>query len=425
MKNIFFFEDTVANKISYYHLASILIVMPFDFFYCQLIFISFALHTLIHAQKINLKNIFTLPVLIIISICLLGFAGILYSEDKDEGFSMATRQWAILLIPVLFSITNLNLEKYKLNLVCIFGFGCTVTILYLYADAVHTISYFNMPFSSLFTLLFMNHNFSMPIKLHATYLSCYTALSLLAFLYLLFIKKDLQQKWLYIISAVVLSVGLIQLSSRAVFIAFLAVVNLAFPFFLFHGKKRIIFFLTASLISIAVLLMIFKVDSFKTRYISELKTDLTNNVKIIENTEPRLARWKILIGLAKRSPVVGYGTGAERKMLKEKYYEEGLYISYLNEFNAHSQYLSILLRFGIIGLALFIYTLYFGFAAAVRKKDIVFLCFLVIIAVVSVSENYLDMDRGIFFYSFFFSLFLLAGRAEAVPVLQMKKSNRN
>lgn len=425
MKQIFFIDDTVANKISYYHLAGILIAIPFDFFYCQLIFISFGLHTFIHAKKIKLKNIFTWPVLIIMSICLLGFAGILYSEDKDEGLSMATRQWAILIIPILFSITNLNLAKYKLNLVCIFGFGCTLTILYLYADAVNTIYYFNMPFSSLFTLIFMNHNFSMPIELHATYLSMYTALSLLAFLYLLLNKKELRQKWVYIICAVVLSAGLIQLSSRAVFVAFLVVVNLVFPFLLFQGKKRIIFFLTASLISIAVLLMIFTIDSFKTRYISELKTDLTGDVKIIENTEPRLARWKILIELVKKSPIVGYGTGAERKSLKEKYFEQGLYISYLNEFNAHSQYLSILLRFGIIGLALFIYILYFGFVTAFRNRDIIFLSFLVMIAVVSVSENYLDMDRGIFFYSFFFSIFLLCGSREAVQALHEKKSNHH
>ena len=423
MKKIFFIQDTLTNKISYYHLACILVVIPFNFFYCQLIFISFGLHTLIHAQNIKLKNIFTRPVLIFMSISLLAFAGILYSEDKDEGLSMATRQWAILIIPVLFSITCLNLEKYKLNLICIFGLSCTLTIIYLYADAVYTIYYFHMPFSSLFTLIFMNHNFSMPIKLHATYLSIYTAISLLAFLYLLFNKKALQQKWVYIICTVVLCVGLIQLSSRAVFIAFLIVFNLVFPFFLFHGKKRIIFFLTASFISVAVLLLIFKVDSFKTRYISELKTDLKGDVKIIENTEPRLARWKGLMELVKKSPVVGYGTGAERKLLKEKYFEKGLYISYVNEFNAHSQYLSILLRFGIIGLALFIYILYFGFVNAIRKKDIVFLSFLVIIAVVSVSENYLDMDRGIFFYSFFFSIFLLNGRRAAVHSLPVKKSN--
>ena len=412
MRQLFFIDDTTTNKISYYHLAAFLIALPFDFFYSKIILVSFGLHTLIHTQKEKVKNIFTKPGLILISIYLLGLLAILYSPDKPEGINVATKQLAIFIFPVLFALTNLDLEKYKLNLICIFGFTCTATILYLYADAVYTILYFHLPLSSLYTLAFMNHNFSLPIEIHATYLSVYTAFSLLAFLYLVFKKTGPKLRWIYIIAIIVLSVGLIQLSSRAVFIAFLATVNLIFPFFLFQGKKRLIFFLAASFISLIILVIIMNVDSFKTRYISELKTDLTNDVKIIENTEPRLARWNAITELIKRSPVIGYGTGAEKKLLKEKYFEKGLYISYLNEFNAHSEYLSIVIKIGVIGLAIFIYILYFGFASAIRKKDILFLSFMVIITVVSISENILDLNKGIFFYSFFFPFFLLSGGAE-------------
>ncbi len=406
MRQLIFIEDTLVNKISYYHLAGFLIALPFDFFYSEIILISFGLHTLIHTRNEQWKNVFSKTVLILISIYLLGLLAILYSPDKSEGINVAIRQLAILIFPVLFSLTGLNLEKYKLNLICIFGFTCTATILYLYADALHHISYFHLPLSSLFTLIFMNHNFSIPIEIHATYLSVYTAFSLFAFLYLILMKQKLSKKWIYIISAIVLSAGLIQLSSRAVFIAFLLTVNLAFTFILFQGRKRILFFLAAFFISVITLAVIYNVDSFKTRYINELKTDLTSHVKIIENTEPRLARWNATIELIKKSPVIGYGTGSEKKLLKEKYYEKRLYISYLNEFNAHSQYLSMLIKTGIIGLALFIYILYFGFASAIRMKDILFFSFMLIITIVSVSENILDLNKGIFFYSFFFPLFL-------------------
>ena len=412
MRQLFLIDDTIVNKISYYHLACFLVALPFDFFYSEIILISFGLHTLIHTQKIRVKNIFSKPVLALVAIYLLAVLAILYSPDKPEGISVATRQLAILIFPVLFALTGLNLEKYKLNLICIFGFTCTLTIVYLYADAIRTLFYFHLPFSSLFTLIFMNHNFSIPIEIHATYLSMYTAFSLLAFLYLIFKKPDLKQKWVYIIAAIILSAGLVQLSSRAVFTAFFVIVNLAFPFFLFHGKKRILFSFVASFISVAALVVITNVDSFKTRYISELKTDLTDNVRIIENTEPRLARWNGIMELIKRSPVIGYGTGSEKKLLKEKYFEKGLYISYLNEFNAHSEYLSIIIKTGVIGLAVFIYILYFGFASAIRKRDILFLSFMVIITLVSVSENILDLNKGIFFYSFFFAFFLLSGPME-------------
>jgi O-antigen ligase len=258
----------------------------------------------------------------------------------------------------------------------------------------------------------MNHNFSLPVGIHATYLSIYIAFSIIAFLYLLLNGQPLKQKWVYVIASLILFVGLIQLSSRAAFIAFLIVVNGVFPLLLFKGRKRLQFFLATTVISAAVLVLIFSVDSFKTRYVSELKTDLTDKVKIIENTEPRLARWEAIVELIKQSPVIGYGNGAEAILLKEKYFKKGLYISYLNEFNTHNQYLAVLLKTGLIGLLLFLFILYFGYASAIRSKDLLLLSFMIIVTVVSLSENLLDLNKGIFFYGFFFSLLLMQPKAE-------------
>ncbi len=406
MRNLFLIDDSLANKISYYHLAGFLIVLPYDFFYSQVILISFGAHTLIHSKKENWKNITGKSALIPASIYLLGLLAIVYSPDKQEGFSIIIKQIAILVFPVLFTLTDLNIEKYRMALFSIFGFSCTITILYLYADALRIIIYFKLPVASLFTLQFMNHNFSVPVQMHATYLSIYTAFSLLAFLWLVIKRPGLKQNWLYIICILILSAGLMQLSSRAVFIAFLLIINGVVPFFLFGGSKRKIFFVAASVISLTTLMLIYTVDSFKTRYVSELRTDLTNHAKLIENTEPRLARWNAIMELIKKSPVIGYGTGSEQKLLKEKYFEKGLYISYLNEFNTHSEYLNILLKMGLVGLFLFLYILYFGFVWALGQRDVLFLSFVIIIAIVSISENILDLNKGIFFYSFFFPVFL-------------------
>ncbi len=420
MKQLFLIEDSVASKISYYHLVFFLAALPFDFFYSELILVSFGIHTLIHLQKDSLRRILYKPVLILCSLFILSLLGILYSPDKQEALNVTTRQLAILLFPVLFSFSGLDMEKYRLNFFCILGFTCVMTTLYLYADALRTLNYFHLPLSSLFSTMFMNHNFSLPIGIHATYLSVYVAFSLILFLYLLIKKQQPGQRWIYIISCLILFAALVQLSSRAVFIAFLLVINVAFPFLVYKGKKRMVVFATASFFSVSTLLIIMNVDSFKTRYISELKTDLTNNVKVIENTEPRLARWNVIGELIKRSPLIGYGTGSEKQLLKEKYFEKGLYISYLNEFNTHSEYLGVLLKTGLVGLALFLYVLYFGFASAIKKRDLPFLGFMIIIAVVSVSENILELNKGIFFYSFFFSLFLW--KAKPVPAGEVKET---
>ena len=84
MRKIFFIDDTLTNKISYWLLAGFLIALPFDFFYSELILIGFTLHTLIHCKKNSWKNIFSRRVLLIISIYLLGLNGSSYLHSSYQ-----------------------------------------------------------------------------------------------------------------------------------------------------------------------------------------------------------------------------------------------------------------------------------------------------------------------------------------------------
>jgi hypothetical protein len=82
----------------------------------------------------------------------------------------------------------------------------------------------------------------------------------------------------------------------------------------------------------------------------------------------------------------------------------------LNELNAHKQYQSITLKTGVIGLFAFLLTLFYGFTIAWRHKDIFLAAFMIIIGIVSFSENILDVNKGIFFYAFFFSFFVMCSK---------------
>jgi O-antigen ligase len=406
MRKIFYIDDSITNKISYWHLVCFLVTLPFDFFYSEIVLISFGVHTLIHVKKEYFKTILSKEVLVPISIYVLGAVALLYSPDKTEGINILTRQLAILIFPLAFALNGLNLDKYKLALFQWFAFTCVGTILYLYIDAFVTIGYFHLPVSTLFTLAFMNHNFSFPIEMHATYLSMYVAFSIIVFSCLLAAGKTNSLRVVYIACIILLSAGMLQLSSRAAFIALVLVIVIVFPFLLFKGRRRIWFIIISVVLSALLLFAIDNIDSFKTRYLSELKKDLTQKPTLIEVSEPRIARWEVIMEMVKRSPVVGYGTGAEKDMLQQKYFEKKLYTSFIHQFNTHSEYLSFLLKTGIIGFSLFIYTLYFGFARAWRTRDAYFFGFMILITIVCVSENVLDLNKGIFFYGFFFSLFV-------------------
>jgi len=89
----------------------------------------------------------------------------------------------------------------------------------------------------------------------------------------------------------------------------------------------------------------------------------------------------------------------------KSFFSHKLYNSFLNKLNSHNQYLSLWLNSGILGCLIYVATLLSGFNRAVKKKDLLFFTFILLIIIVSLSENVLDVDKGVFFYAFFYSFF--------------------
>lgn len=406
-KKQLFINDTLENKISYFLLSCFLIALPFAHFFSEILLSCFAIHTLIHLRKSRLAMLKSKIFWIISSIFFLNLIAILYSNYPAEGLKNISHQLGILLFPFCFAVTELNLSKYKLSLLKIFAYTCTATIVYLYIAAFRTIYFFHFPFSSIAGSSFINQNFSEPIGLHATYLSMYVMLSVSIFFYLIFQTSN-HKKWKYIFCVAILIAGLIQLSSRSVFICLCLIVIIGIPVFLLKGKIRLQYFIISLLAFTFIILTILNVSSLKKRYLTDFENDLSEYAVTSDFSETRMKRWSLATELIMKSPVFGYGNGSEKYLLKENYFKNKFYKSYLLELNAHNQYLSFLINTGIIGLFLYLYILYFGFSTAVKRKDFILISFLILIGIVSVSENILDVNKGIFFYSFFYSLFLIS-----------------
>lgn len=417
MRRFFYIGDSIEDTISYWHLAIFVALLPFDFFYSQLVMASFAAHTFIHLRRQNLRRLWAKPVGLVISVYLVGFVGMLYSHDKTAAWDLAGRQSAMLIWPVLLALTNLPLAQHIHRLLLFFAWVCVGTIVYLYMDALHIILYYHLPIKDMVSQAFMNHQFSLPIGLHATYMSLYAALSFIVLLYAFFKEQGTAKKIGYAIGLAILAAGLLQLSSRAVCIALLVIVCTVFPWVAFKGKQRWWFLAIALLVTLMVSLFINNTASFKIRYITTLRQDVMNTATRNDDmTEPRIERWKLAWQLIKQSPIIGHGSGSELRLLKEQYFEHKLYSSYINEFNAHSQYLSLLLKTGIIGLLVYLYVLGYSLWTAIRSRQIFFAAFLLLVIIVSVGENILDVNKGIFFYSFFLSLFLLSLQKDSTVV---------
>ena len=403
-------QDSLRNKISLYHLVLFLILLPFDRFYSEIVAISFVLHTFIHLGRNRLQQALNWQTLALSSVFLLSAAGLLWSAYTKEGLQDLEHQLVILLFPLAFSVSDLNLVRYKQKLLLLFAATCVAIILYLYVDAIRIIVYYHLPLGTLISSSFLNHNFSAPVGGHATYLSMYISLSIASLLYsFLKTKSKTNRIWLALGMAILLT-GLLQLASKSVLIASILFIVPGFISLLPKGARRKLFIAIILAILLVTTLAITKIEPLKERYVAEMKEDMGKVSIQSKILEPRIIRWQSALPLIKSKPVFGHGTGSEKELLKETYFENKLYNSYLHELDIHNQYLSFLIKNGIAGLLVFLAILYAGFRLAWQNKDAVFTSFMTLISIVSFSENILDVNKGIFFYAFFFSLFMLTAK---------------
>ena len=164
-----------------------------------------------------------------------------------------------------------------------------------------------------------------------------------------------------------------------------------------------------------------KVSYLSDRFSSDLITDIklkNGSSYDYEGAEPRIERWKGAWKLVLKSPIFGYGTGDEISMLKTTYVEKELFISYLESFNAHNQYLSYLIKNGIIGLLIFLGAFGYYLMLAIKQRDFMYISFLTLLLIGFFTENILDANKGIFFFAFF-NTFL------GYSILKLKANNNN
>jgi O-antigen ligase len=410
MKRLFYIEDRTENRISYYHLLCFLLLLPFDRFYSTIVLVSFLVHSIIFFNKVSIRKAGS-PTFILQSVFFVTMLSTLYAVSFSGGINIVTKQLAILLFPFLLAISSLDIDKYRSRLLEIFAIGCTCTVLYLFGDALHVIWYEKLPLGSLFTHAFVNHNFSLPLDLHATYFSMFIIISVVYFLQQLFTENSVNRRLFIAICLLILIAGLVQLSSKSAFIALAIIINIGIPWFLLKNPAKLRFLFISLSLSVLFATFILTVDVFRERFFVYLKNDLFKGPEN-EKLDWRIYRWEAAVDLVKKSPVIGNGTGSEIPMLKELYYDKKMYSAYLSSLNVHNQYLSFLINSGIAGLFIYISTLFWGFWQAIKRKDILLFSFMILTSVVSFSEDMLDVNKGIFFYAFFFSFLVLHKRKQ-------------
>ncbi|NCD69049.1 O-antigen ligase family protein [Mucilaginibacter agri] len=420
MKKFWRVNDSAVNQISYYHILLFFICLPLDRFFSEIVLVSLAIHTFINLKKADLKAAYDRRVLVLQSIFFVTVFSTVYTTDLHNAFNDWGMQVDIFLIPLLFALHRPLVTKYKDQLLNGFAASCVAVSLVLFGVVFRTIRYFHLPLRAVYSSSFVNHNFSKPVGIHATFFSVLlVAATIILFQNLLNEKRKLARA-LLLFGGAVLFAALIQLSSKSAIISLVIVGYIFVPLYLFKGRKRVLLLAGSVVLTILGALLVLRYESLKTRLFSDMEADVNmNRIELV--TDSRLDRWKVTLETARAKPILGYGTGTEDEVVQQAFFKHKLYHSFIHRLNAHNEFLSILIKSGAIGLAVYLFVLGYCLTVSVRDNNLLLTTCVILLISTSIAENALDANKGIYFYGAFFSLLLLSIKTS--PKAHIKRQN--
>jgi O-antigen ligase len=103
--------------------------------------------------------------------------------------------------------------------------------------------------------------------------------------------------------------------------------------------------------------------------------------------------------------LLGYGIGDYNDKLSIKNKEEGYINLFEERYNAHNQYLSFLLIGGVLCLFSFLFMIYENIIKAIHTNNHVLVLIITLFGIVMLTENILERENGVIFFSLFLNFF--------------------
>ena len=118
--------------------------------------------------------------------------------------------------------------------------------------------------------------------------------------------------------------------------------------------------------------------------------------------------WKTAINIIKNNPLIGVGTGDVQDEFNKQFNNNKSLLDQKYRLRSHNQLLSYSVSFGLIGLIMFVFCLFYPLISTKIYKNYIYSVFFCIVVLSMFSEDTLEVQAGINFFAFFNTLFLLS-----------------
>lgn len=329
-----------------------------------------------------------------------------YSSNVDRGLFVIEKKIWLMALPLLLAPTirrmhNLN-APYWLGAVSLLS-SCILLIIASYRHIV-------LEYPAAFDFITGNE-FKGFTPIHYVYYSMYFICGTLFFVNSIFdrvVKKP--YGWLLILALLTYSLGIIFLVASKMAIAIYGLVTIIF----LHYKIRRKRLFTISIIALLALTAIFFYFNEATRSRFEgldtdlaiLKEDVLPERVDFTGLNLRLLFWKLNIKhlWEDEKVLVGTGTGDVQDYIDEIYKRDEYKLYGYIGWDSHNQWVYTLVMLGVLGIFSLASLYYFSLSTAVRSGNLNLMIFLIVTFGFSLTESILELNKGIVFFAFVFTL---------------------
>jgi O-antigen ligase len=329
-------------------------------------------------------------------------ASISYSYNMNTALRELEKGIGLLLLPIIFTSSK-KLLRGEINIIL---WSFIISNLSL---GVICISYATFQFFNSHVNVFYNHELVGLFDSHATYYSMYLLFCMMSLGYLNNRKAiPWRPKIIIGVISIFFIILIYLLGARSIVILFSIASIIVIVNYTIKSKNigrgvtlGVCFFLL-------VFVIISNNSNLKERIVQlkEYKYELSeNHIEGYNGLTMRLAQWESSISIILNDPILGVGIGDVQDELQKVYKKNYLKYSYLEQFNAHNEYIQTILGLGLVGLFIFLASLMISAYRAFRERELLYLGFIGLFAYCCITESMLHMQKGVVFYTFFNSLF--------------------
>ncbi len=343
-------------------------------------------------------------VLLFVSTYLIYVVCLIYSENLKSGLFILEKKIPLLIFPLILATISLTTDQAT-KVFFSFIFSCFLATMVSYFYVFNLSTSINTSSNDWYRDILIDF-----MDLHPTYFGmyiCFSIVFLLVYLSNDWNRLPLWKKYVLLFILLYFVAYLLFLSSR-IPIVVLVVLIIGIGFKSWIKFKKI----AAMLIVISIAAGFFfstRVQSLTGRFREIFVTQWAPPVGIYYNsTNLRIGIYFCSIPILIDNWFLGLGTGDVQGCLNKCYKDKGFSdVMHKDQLNSHNEYINVWLNTGLIGIILFLLSLLVPFRLTFLKANLFYMAFIILMMISFLTENVLERQKGIVFYSFFNSLLAL------------------